>query len=615
MSNYFIGSGVVWVQSTEEGDASLEVSIPVVLPAGVRTKELTVSIKDKEILSIKYKESSLVQWRLYSRVSEDVEWRAENSNVVVDLVKAEAATWPCLLNLPMRPDDPLLSTTAELDALFAKEVKPLPPVKAIAPTAAPAVEGDAIDENDLDRMLEETVQEVQELDMYVKAELKGMEEEGAEMKAKLQELEESLASSEDEEAKETTKKQIVLVEKMIEIHNKTRELRSHVSTVENFLECQSLDLRKSRINVGELSENETEAYVTDEERAMSAHELFALGVRALQDQQIEAALHFLRLAAVHHKHSQSISILFRLYSELGSPRGAYILLQRAKENDDLLDVTSNLQVAEMFDRGARHFPPILGAAIYFYQRAARCGSVHAMIGLAQLFLRGSTTATTLNEEEREENIDKKKYHAWLEQAIGRGSGAALFIKGCMHLRGEHGCEKSYRVAKDYLERSGKCQPEIIKRSAGVHAALEKLRIEEDAAAGITTDAGSPMSPPTPPTSPSTGVVATQQRSAPKVDVAARLAALDSQSSPSGSPTEARKPAKKASAGAHAAASARSRAFWERAAVTGTAAYVVYTLAFPIRIIILPHFYTAIQWFLDMFGFGGGSGMDGRGLMM
>jgi hypothetical protein len=613
MSNYFIGNGVVWVQSTEEGDTSLEVTIPVVLPAGVRTKELSVLVKDQDVLCIKYKESTLVQWRLYSRVSEDVEWRAENSNVVVDLVKAEGATWPCLLNLPMRPDDPLLSTTAELDVLFAKEVKPLPPVKT-AP-AADEAKADAIDEEDLDRMLEETVQEVQELDMYVKAELKGMEEEESEMKAKLQELEESLTTSEDDETKETTKKQILLIERMIEIHNKTRELRSHVCTVETFLETQALDLRKSRINVGELNENETEAFLNDEERGMSAVELFAVGVRALQEQQVDQSLHFLRLAAVHHKHSQSISVLFRLYSELGSPRGAYILLQRAKEDDDALDVTSNLQVAEMFDRGARHFPPILGAAIYFYQRAARCGSVHAMIGLAQLFLRGSTTATTLNEEEREANIDKKKYHAWLEQAIGRGSGAALFIKGCMHLRGEHGCEKSYRVAKDYLERSGKCQPEIIKRSAGVNAALEKLRIEEDAASGNTTELGSPASPPTPPSSPSGGLTTVPQRNAPKVDVAARLAALDNQSSPLSPADGARKPAKKAG-GSHAAASARSRAFWERATVTGTAVYVVYTLAFPIRVLLLPQFYTAIQWFLDMFGFGGASsGMDARGLMM
>jgi hypothetical protein len=613
MSNYFIGNGVVWVQSTEEGDTSLEVTIPVVLPAGVRTKELSVLVKDQDVLCIKYKESTLVQWRLYSRVSEDVEWRAENSNVVVDLVKAEGATWPCLLNLPMRPDDPLLSTTAELDVLFAKEVKPLPPVKT-AP-AADEAKADAIDEEDLDRMLDETVQEVQELDMYVKAELKGMEEEESEMKAKLQELEESLTTAEDDETKETTKKQILLIERMIEIHNKTRELRSHVCTVETFLETQALDLRKSRINVGELNENETEAFLNDEERGMSAVELFAVGVRALQEQQVDQSLHFLRLAAVHHKHSQSISVLFRLYSELGSPRGAYILLQRAKEDDDALDVTSNLQVAEMFDRGARHFPPILGAAIYFYQRAARCGSVHAMIGLAQLFLRGSTTATTLNEEEREANIDKKKYHAWLEQAIGRGSGAALFIKGCMHLRGEHGCEKSYRVAKDYLERSGKCQPEIIKRSAGVNAALEKLRIEEDAASGNTTELGSPASPPTPPSSPTRGLTTVPQRNAPKVDVAARLAALDSQSTPLSPADGARKPAKKAG-GSHAAASARSRAFWERATVTGTAVYVVYTLAFPIRVLLLPQFYTAIQWFLDMFGFGGGSsGMDARGLMM
>lgn len=602
-ASYLIGNGVVWAQSADDTDTSIEISIPVVLPAGVRTKELTVTVKDKDVLCIKYKDSSLVQWRLFSSVTEEVEWRAESSNVVVDLVKAEGATWPCLLNLPMRPDDALLATTDELNSLFAKEVKALPPLHESPPVSSGGAT--EIDENDLDRLLEETVQEVQELDVYVKAELKGMEEEAAEMKSKLKELEESLATAEDGEKLDAAKKQILLVEKMLEVHHKTRLLRSETCTVSSFLQTQALDLQKSRINIGELNEGETEAFMNEDEHRMSAHELFAVGVRALQEQQLEVALHFLRLAAVHHKHSQSISILFRLYSELGSPRGASLLLQRAKDDDDV-DVASNLQVAEMFDRGFRHFPPILGAAIYFYQRAARCGSVHAMIGLAQLYLRGSTTATTLTEEERTENINMKKYHAWLEQATGRGSGAALFIKGCMHLRGEHGCEKSFRVAKDYLERSGKCQPEIMKRSAGVHAALEKLRIEEEAANGLS----SPLTPKSPPTSPSVANTAANERLPPKVDVAARLAALEQQSSPV---EGIRRPAAtKKSSTSHAAASARSRAFWERATVTGTAVYAVYTLAFPLRVILLPQFYGVIQWFIEMFGFGGSGALGVRG---
>lgn len=601
-----------WVQSADDDDVALEIRVPVVLPPGVRTKDLTISVKDETVLCIKHKETSLVQWRLYSRVSDEVEWRAEQDAVVVDLQKKEGATWPCLLNLPMRSDDKLLLTESELDVLFRSEVKALPPVKKEAADKEArddSEDGAAAKEEDLDRLLEETVEEIQELDMFVKAELKGMEEEETEMRAKLRELEEAVPAAEGDEARETALKQVKLVEKMLEIHEKTRELRSHPCTLKLFLETQLLDLMKSRVNVGELSESETEPFLREEEKELTPHQLLQVGVQLLQEQELEKAIHFLRIAAVHHKHPQSISILFRIYSELGSPRGAFLLLQRAKDDEDV-DVTTNLQVAEMFDRGARHFPPIFGAAIHFYQRAARCGSVHAMMGLAQLYLRGSTSATTLNETERKENINMEKYHAWLQQALDRGAGAAYFVKGCMHLRGEHGLAKSYAEAKDFIGRAKKCQPEIAKRASGIDAALDRLRIEEEAAAeGGSSEASpaTPVTPSSPPQSPAAGAAVAKSAPAPKINAAARLAALEEKTSGAAlTGTDARKPATKKTTVSHAAAAARSRVFWERTVVVGAAVYSVWSLAFPIRVMLLPHFYNLVMTFMDGFGLGGSS---------
>mmetsp|Transcript_69339 Transcript_69339/g.80929 ORF Transcript_69339/g.80929 Transcript_69339/m.80929 type:complete len:620 (-) Transcript_69339:236-2095(-) len=605
-----------WVQSSDEDDVALEIRIPVVLPPGVRTKELTIVVKDEAVLCVKHKDTSLVQWRLYSTVSDEVEWRAEQEAVVVDLQKKEGGTWPCLLNLPMRGDDKLLLTESELDALFSAEVKALPPVKKVQPKEDDGTEDGTEEkpagEDDLDRLLEETVEEIQELDMFVKAELKGMEEEETEMRAKLRELEEAVPLAETEEARESALKQVKLVEKMLEIHAKTRELRSYPCTLKLFLETQLLDLMKSRVNVGELSDTETEPFLREEEKELTPHQLLQVGVQLLQEQELEKAIHFLRIAAVHHKHPQSISILFRIYSELGSPRGAFLLLQRAKDDEDV-DVTTNLQVAEMFDRGARHFPPIFGAAIHFYQRAARNGSVHAMMGLAQLYLRGSTSATTLNETERKANVNLEKYHAWLQQALDRGAGAAYFVKGCMHLRGEHGLEKSYAEAKDYITRARQCQPEIAKRAAGIDAALDRLRIEEEATAeggaesAVAASPETPSSPSSPPQSPATGASSVKANAAPKVTAAARLAALEEKTAGAAlSGTDARKPAAKKVTVSHAAAAARSRVFWERTVVVGTAVYSIWSLAFPIRVMLLPHFYNVLMMFMDSFGIGSSS---------
>lgn len=624
MSAYSIGQ-TKWSQSSDENDPALEITIPVVLPAGVRSKELTVLVKDDEVLCIKYKDSVLVQWRLFGKVSGDLEWRAESADsIVVDLLKKDPTSWPALVNIPMRADDKLLATESELDAYIAREVKPLPP-PAKKQSESKTAEGESaaaaggVDEEDLDKLLEDAVEEVhgsaeeEPLDAMSRAELRGMDDEENEIRAKLLEVQQKVTAENADETDEeviNAEKLLIQIEKMLTVHMETREMRSRASTLSNFLKTVEMDIRKGRLNVGEIGETETEAFDNDEERDMSPHQLLTTGIQLLQNQDPHA-LHFLRLAAIHHNHSTSVTVLFRIYSELGSPIGAYFLLRRAMDDNDV-DVGTNLQVAEMFDRGVRHFPPVFGVAMHFYQRAAKAGSVQAMMGLAQLYLRGSTSASLLTAEERAKNIDQAKFHAWIQQALNRGSATAYFVKGSMHLHGDHGTTKSYAMAKEYIDRAKLCESEVIRRAPKIQMLLDKLRIEEeDAAKGVSAEPSSPATPASPApsaASPSSAAVPSASTSAAVPQSAAqRLAALEGKSAAPFAATVKTAPKKSA---AHVASGARARAFWEGAAVVGIATFSIYTLAFPIRVRLLGTFYDLLQTLLETFHLGGGSSSSG-----
>ncbi len=482
--------------------------------------------------------------------------------------------------------------------------------------------------------------------MYVKAELKGLEEEEKEILAKRQELEE-LASdaAKEEDVRRTAERQIKIVDRMLALHRDMRQQRTLPSTLRNFLAVQELDLLKARCNVGETSEAEIEAFASDEERELSPHELMSIGIHHLQQQDLAPALHFLRLAAVNHKHPTSTTILLRLYSELGSPRGMFLLFKRAMLDMPDLDPQTNLQAAELIDKGTRHFPSIFPAAIFFYQRAAVGGNVHAMMALAQLFLRGATSATTVTEEQRKANVDLAKYHAWLELALDRGASSAYFVKGCMYLRGEHGLQSSYANAKKYIGLAQLSQPDLIRRAPNIPTALERLRVEEEARP--EGSAGEPATPPSPAPSPVSvsaskvqptaaapakapaGGKASAAPSTASDRIAKRMVQFD-QEAPIDLPrADAAKkggaPAvgggllpgsKKAAAGGAGSLSSgvSSRLLWERVGKTGVTVYALYSLLFPIRIMLLPHFYTVIQNFIDRFGGGGGFSSSRNGLL-
>lgn len=609
-----------WTQGEDE-EAGLELRIPCTLPDGVRPRDLTVEVKDTAILCVSHKDTRILQWRLYASVKNEVEWRVEDeATLVVELEKLSAAPWSCLLDLPMRNDDSLLTSAAAIDRMFSTQLPVLPSQEEEAKKKEEDEEGEAAakkdgadgDDDDLDKLLDEAAKEVtgkkgadgeedSEEDSkaaFIKAELENYRVEEEEIKKKLNEVELALNNPTDTDATKAAMDQKNILTEMIRLHNECRALRSRTSTLENFIECTQLDLQKARVNIGETSEGEEEEFESDDERALNAAELMTCGLKFFEDQDIKGCLHFLRLAAIHHKHEQSTLLLYNIYSQLQSPRGAFLLMKRALDDEEPSAVV-NQRVGELYDQGARHFLPLFPAAVYFYQRAAKLGHVNAMLSLAQLWLRGATASSMLSEEEMESQQSITKYHAWLQKAMDRGCGSAYFVRGCMHIKGEHGMAKSYKEAKEYFDAAAGAQPEILHRAPQITTMLEMLRKEEEKDAPAEAKPSNGAAAPAPKTAPAKAAAASDEVK--MTSSVARLNALSGK--PAGSLAGSAVSASRADGGVMRTKKAlgggsRNKAFWERACVTGVTVYGAYALLFPIRIIMLPFFYSAISGIIE-----------------
>lgn len=598
-----------WVQGDDE-ETGVEIRIPITMPDGARPRELSVEIKDETVLCISYKETRIVQWRLYAAVKDEVEWRVEDESVLVlDLEKKIGAPWSCLVDLPISDKDDLLTSIDEINQMFKQQLPVLPSPNDVAKeelTARGKTENTE-EEDTLEKLLDEAAEEVVRKDItsdeteegqstFVKAELDNYRVEEEEITKKLAEIELLLANPTDTDATNTAVEQRNILQEMIRLHNECRVLRSEPSTLESFILCTQLDLQKARVNVGEMGEKEVEEYESEDERSLNATELMTCGLKFFEDQDIKGCLHFLRLAAIHHKHDQSILLLYNIYSQLQSPRGAFLLLQRALD-DENPSAGANQKLGELYDQGARHFLPLFPASLYFYQRAAKLGSVNAMLSLAQLWLRGATGSSMLSEEQMEGQRSVSKYHAWLKKAMDRGCGSAYFVRGCMHLKGEHGMAKSYKDAKECLDAAGGAQPEILRRAPQIMMMLEMLR-KEEADSNDTPSATKASSAST--EAKQSAVVASANSG--DVKVKASTGYLNSLGSTKGSMVSNGGRGATGSSVSRAkkgfGASARVKAFWERACVTGVSVYALYTLAFPLRVMILPLFYTAIGGVLE-----------------
>mgnify|MGYP001579378985 FL=1 len=529
-----------------------------------------------------------------------------------------------------------------------------PEVKQHAASEKATADRDSADV-DLDALLDEAIDEAEAADVEdpskypaVMHELASFAEELTLMSTKLQELRDEAAKAtaattgEEDDAKiKDLHHQIAIIERMIQVTHTVRETRTKPQTMAVFREIQTYDLLKSRLNSGSLDDEEMEAFASDEERNMTPHELFQHGVTALREGQVPVALHFLRLGAIHHDHQMSVGLLHRMYTELRAPaKAAYFILRRANSERDI-DAASNVVVAELFDRGVRHFPPLLACAIHYYQRAASVGATSAMIGLAQLYIQGGCSRSLSDDEVREANKSPELFQTWLNHAIVRGNPDAYFIQSTLFISGENGTAKSAANAAKFFDLARKANPAKMQRAAGLLARIEELKKEEAAgasssdlrgasgaspvAASRPATAAAPAATPataSAPTSPATvagGSQATNQRLTTTAAGQGTVAQVGGGAGGRVRAMEQHAPAARGAAPLVATTrrqggmlGSRWKSTWERTARWSAMLYFVYALSFPLRVLALPYFYGVVQSFKDAIGQGGGGSMSSSG---
>lgn len=675
-------NGAIWSQVGENG---IEIRIPSSLPAGVRPRDLSVCIKDSCILVVSAGPTNIIQWRLYGPVEDEtkeggVEWMYEDEHLVIDLKKKfSGAEWTNLLDLPVRQDDPLLLSKDDLNKMVAQFFPPQIFSEDIPEASSVENEKKGKDEKDLDDLLDGAVKEVltkenkegesnlsnddenennlsslaaylrREREMMISSEktlrerlaaVRAPKEKQEEEKEKVESTEEDTAkvatSREDSEDKkkeqmESKEKQedaahmTPILEKMLALSQEIRALRCKPSTIDSFIEVTRLSIDVAMANY---ETDVNEPFESEEEKQLTATQLMTI---ALSDSPLTDAqrLHFLRLGAIHHRHTQCIALMFGKYPN--SPLGSYLMLRRALDDKDR-SAEANHIVGDLFSSGSKYFVPMFPVAVYFYQRAAQLGYVAAMLSLAQLWSRGSTETSLLSDEEHEglKNIDR--YHKWIQKAVDRGSGASMFVQGCAYINGEYGLQRSYTEAKRLLDAAGKTGDQVSQliRESNVLLKLEALRKEEeeekkrgdssniDSFAPTTGSTSGRADSSTDNTAPKSdealgkGSNASDSSSKTKISTIAssnsgmvvgaseaRLDALRALERGSGAASggsgndAAKERTKRILKSGNAAAAARRMKFWERAGRIGITAYGLFTLAFPLRVITLPYIYEAL----------------------
>lgn len=590
---------------SQVGDDTIELRIPAQLPDGVRPKDLSVTIKDSTILVVAAGPVKIIQWRLYAPVhdeSEDeaVEWVVEDDVLVIDLKKkVPGADWSCLLDLPIRSDDPLMVPKEELDKMIAQQFPP----QVFAEEKKAEDELDAL----LDATAEEVVAKEKEeaeipndgstIAVYLRHERQNMMNtektireklaaaEAAKQKAETDESAEEAGADDEKKAEEEDP--IPIMKKMIAYHDEIKRIRSQKTTIDSFIEVVRLGIELARVNSGSVRAleglDEEEPFADEKEKELTPTQLLTLALSG-GDLDEPARLHFLRLAAIQHGHAQSIAVLFSRYPNL--PIGPHLMLKRALD-DKNPSPEANHMIGDLFSSGSKFFVPLFPVAVYFYQRAAQQGYVAAMLSLSQMWSRGSTENSLLSDEETEALKNVSWFHAWIQKASDRGSGAALFVQGCAYISGDYGLKPSYAKAKALLESAAKTGGEVeqLVRNSNVTLKLEKLKEEEQK--GNSSPSGATNATNAATTSSSSTTVVGPGSSE------ARLSALSS--SRGGTISTDRREAverskKIAASNGNLAAGVRRMRFWEKVGRNSVIAYGVFTLAFPFRVMFLPYFY-------------------------
>jgi flagellar hook-basal body complex protein FliE len=613
----------------QDGESQLEIRVPLAsLKGPIVAKDLHVQVKEDDVIVVTHKDVVVLQQRVHDNVTLG-DWTVENgSHLVMDFIKSEPESWPCLLRLPMRSDDRRFLRGDALDSLLRTEMFKLPRDPQLEAEAKGASTGPTNDE-DFDDLLDDALDEVVKTEKQAAAdanaddegedpitvhgqamidyELKMTVEEFEQLDTLRKEAEEKIASPEtSEEDREKQRERLEVIAKMTEVSKTVRRLRSKRPTIPVLLDILAAEIYKGRLNTGSVEEHEKEAFRDAEEQAMTPDALMKKGIVMLET-NVQDAMHYLRLAAIHHNHAVSTCLLHRLYSQTRLlPKAAYFVFRRALMDD--CEPSTNLIVGEYVDKGMPLFPPYMALVVYFYQRSASVGSTHAMLTLASTFKNGAVTASAADEQSRKRNADEDRFLEWLQAAEDRGSPRAYFIRASLHTTGECGQTKSYKLAKEYLDRVKKTEPSILQKAPGLEARVHQMGREEAVKEGKPL-AGTPTTP----------ANASPLSSAP-ASSAGRAAALTRAQQPAASRLEALERAAQGNASAHmdtaprrggmlskprgaAAASNKWKLFWEKSLKWSLGIYGVYCLMFPIRVMIAPYAFLSMANFMEIFGLG------------
>lgn len=453
-------ANVEWRQVPEQ--TTLNITMPVLLSPSHGSKDISVTVKDKQVLVVKVGPNTEWECMLHDFIEDEVNWTFDKNKyeLTMDITKCDDRTWPGLLATPLKDDDSHLLSRAELDSRIARELPSLPPVGATS-----AEEDEAMS------------------NPQIAAELHGIDLEIVDIKTKLAEMSETVkVTQEGSEDRKILDKSIESATRMLELLREMRSLRSETPTIDNFLKVQVADIQKARANIGSMGPCEMEEFKDDDERQMTGTQLYQAAVEILLEDPAPA-VHLFRLASIHHQHGPSTVALFGIYANSSSyPRGASLLLQNALRGEGQNVVAcTNAQVGKLFTFSARHFPPIFALAVYFNQRAAIVGDAQAMIGLAKLFFCGEcTNDETMTDSLKKLNMDVNRANYFLNCALERGSIEAYLIRAAQHIEGTGGVPQSIDKARKFYERAVAAEPSLVARisSKGQHIGLTRITVAD-----------------------------------------------------------------------------------------------------------------------------------------
>ena len=593
-----------WRQSGSNKGIDLVISIEP--PEHLVARKFRVEVSNDQLRLFR-NQAQILTWVLFDAVHEEPQWETKEEELHVGLTRKSDEMWKSALRNPLsRTDqalctgaqgihrgedmatDPIVLSLDQLDQMLLQELEP---------TATATSEDEKMTEPDPEAILDDLLSSKTSspLPKYALHERqRKIEKEIEAATVKLEQLQKECRELEN--LKPSLLQERDTVKHILQCCDEINQIFKKPLTVLNMIEALKLDLIKEKLSRGEGSKEE-EIFQNSEEENMSSEELYIRGILSLEQSKPHEGLHFLRLAALGHKHTQSTMTLVRLYMESGLQITSLQLLLDKSANE--LEPLSNFTTAQMFENDVANFTPAMALALYFYQRAATQGETSAMCFAAQLLLRGGCIAAPA-----QENLCQLPLAArWMEQALERGSCLAykLMLERFLGppsttggggdpilLMFERLNEKpNYGKAKKYYQFLSDTNRELLELVPHVEQRLEVLRKETE------PEVKSPSTPLT--LAPESGLSQPSGATRESASLSQQNKAEERLKRFGGIYAGARAHMQEHEKGFSSGSSGDHwRNFWELTASITLVTTGCYILAFPLRVMIMPQFFEFLE---------------------